>query len=241
MRPYAIVLASFALIAASRNAECQARRYALTSLDGLRLHSTAAAVETFQGERSVRLSVDPSAGRNPNYLAGTIDVEPIATVEGLTFTQGVIEAEVAGSPEAGATAGARGFVGIAFRVQGDGDPAHGVRYDAFYLRPTNGRAEDQERRNHSVQYISHPEWTWERLRRETPSRYEAYVDLQPGTWTKIRIEVRGAEARLYVHGQPQPVLIVHDLKTGPTATGGVALWIGTETVAHFRNLVVTPQ
>jgi hypothetical protein len=112
--------------------------------------------------------------------------------------------------------------------------------DAFYLRPTNGRAEDQERRNHSVQYISHPDWTWSRLRRETPSRYEAYVDLLPDTWTKIRIDVRGAQARLYVNDQPQPVLIVNDVKSGPSGKGGVALWIGPGTVAHFRDLVVTP-
>src|ERR1041385_5730572 len=134
----------------------------------------------------------------------------------------------------------RGFVGIAFRLQTDRDPNGPQTYDAFYLRPTNGRAEDQERRNHSVQYISHPAWTWSRLRRETPSRYEAYVDLLPDTWTKIRIDVRGAQARLYVNDRLQPVLIVNDVKSGPSGKGGVALWIGPGMVAHFRDLVVTP-
>jgi hypothetical protein len=62
----------------------------------------------------------------------------------------------------------------------------------------------------------------------------------PDTWTKIRIEVRGAQAKLYVHDQPQPVLVVNDVKSGPSAKGAVALWIGPGTVAHFRNLVVTP-
>ena len=110
-------------------------------------------------------------------------------------------------------------------------------YDAFYLRPTNGRAEDQERRNHSVQYISHPEWPWFRLRKETPSRYEAYVDLAPGAWTKIRIEVRGERARLFVHDSAQPTLIVNDVKSGATAKGAVALWLGPGTIAT-RNLTV---
>mgnify|MGYP000498180311 CR=1 FL=1 len=55
--------------------------------------------------------------------------------EGFDFGDGVIELEVAGAPAPGATGGARGFVGVAFRVQ------PGLRtYDAFYLRPTNGRA-----------------------------------------------------------------------------------------------------
>ena len=85
----------------------------------------------------------------------------------------------------GAPEGARGFVGIAFRVQGD------LRtYDAFYLRPTNGRADDQVRRNHSAQYISHPDWPWFRFGRNFRRKYESYVDLVPGTWTKVRIEVR---------------------------------------------------
>jgi hypothetical protein len=155
-----------------------------------------------------------------------------ATADSLQGKRGV---RVAVAPEV-----ARGSFGIAFRLQTDRDPNGPQTYAAFYLRPTSGRAEDQERRNHSVQYNSHPDWTWSRLRRETPSRYEAYVDLLPDTWTKIRIDVRGAQARLYVNDQPQPVLIVNDVKSGPSGKGGVALWIGPGTVAHFRNLVVTP-
>ena len=147
----------------------------------------------------------------------------------------MIEAEIAGAIAPGAGEGARGFVGLAFRLQKDMKT-----YDAFYLRPTNGRADDQERRNHATQYVSHPEWPWYRLRKETPARYESYVDLVPGAWTKIRIEVDGAKARLYVHGQEQPALIVNDVKSGPHAKGAVALWIGPGTVAHFRNLRVEP-
>ena len=65
------------------------------------------------------------------------------------------------------------------------------------------------------------------------------MDLTPGTWTKVRIEVRGDKARLYVHDATQATLIVNDLKTGPNGKGGVALWIDVGTVAHFRNLSVS--
>jgi hypothetical protein len=92
-----------------------------------------------------------------------------------------------------------------------------------------------------TQYISHPAWTWARLRKETPGRYESYVDLAPGTWTKVRIEVRGDKARLYVHDRDQPALIVNDLKSGASARGAVALWLGAGTVAHFRNLTIKPD
>jgi hypothetical protein len=60
-----------------------------------------------------------------------------------------------------------------------------------------------------------------------------------GQWTKIKIDVRGDKARLYVHDAEQPTLIVNDVKSGASATGRVALWVGSETVAHFRNLTVT--
>lgn len=106
--------------------------------------------------------------------------------------------------------------------------------------PTNGRAEDQERRNHAVQYISHPDWPWFRLRQEAPSRYESYVDLVPGVWTTIKIDVRGDRASLYVHDQAQPALIVNDVKSGAQARGGVALGLDPGTIAHFRNLRVLP-
>jgi hypothetical protein len=213
-------------------ASAQAKQYPLESVDGLRLHNVIARPATHKGKKGLRVVADTARLRE-RVAGGQSEVELLASIEGLAFSNGVIEAEMAGAPAPGASEGARGFVGIAFRLQGDEKT-----YDAFYLRPTNGRAEDQERRNHATQYISHPDWTWSRLRRETPSRYEAYVDLVPDEWTKIKIEVRGGQARLYVHDQPQPTLIVNDVKSGANRTGAVALWIGPGTVAHFRNLTV---
>ena len=113
-----------------------------------------------------------------------------------------------------------------------------MKYECFYLRPTNGRADDQVRRNHSAQYVSYPEFPWHRLRKEFPEKYESYVDLLPGEWTKVKIEVRGNKARLYVHDAAQPVLVVNDLKQG-ASQGQIALWVGTGTVAHFANLRVS--
>ena len=150
------------------------------------------------------------------------------------FRDGAIEVDLAGQPAAGAGAGARGFIGIAFRLQGDG------KYEYIYLRPTNGRADDQVRRNHSTQYSSHPDFDFARSRREAPEKYESYVDLQPGVWTKYKIEVEGRKARLYVHGADQPCLIVDDLKLEPKA-GGIALWVGPGTEGYFSNLKVTAK
>ena len=195
--------------------------FVLTSSDALQLINVKAEATTHRGKRAVKLTEIAENG------------ETIAIVKGSKFTNGVIEAELAGLPRAGANEAARGFVGIAFRVSDDGS-----RYECFYLRPTNGRAEDQLRRNHSTQYVAHPEFPWHRLRRENPGVYESYVDLVPGEWTKIRIEVDGTKARLYVNGSAQPVLIVNDLKLGADASGAIALWIGQGTEAYFSNVTV---
>jgi hypothetical protein len=209
----------------------QANHYALESVEGLRLHNVIAQPATHKGKKGLRVTADTARLRG--VAGGQAEAELLASIEGVAFSNGVIEAEIAGAPAPGAFEGARGFVGIAFRLQADAKT-----YDAFYLRPTNGRAEDQERRNHATQYISHPDWPWFRLRREAPSKYEAYVDLVPDEWTKIKIEVRGGRARLYVHDQQHPTLIVNDVKSGANRSGAVALWIGPGTVAHFRNLTM---
>jgi hypothetical protein len=157
-----------------------------------------------------------------------------AVVKGVSFRDGTIEVDLAGQPAAGAGSGARGFIGIAFRLQGDG------AYEYIYLRPTNGRADDQVRRNHSTQYSSHPDFDFARSRQEAPEKYESYVDLEPGVWTKYKIEVEGRKARLYVHGAEQPSLIVNDLRLEPRG-GGVALWVGPGTEGYFSDLKITAR
>jgi hypothetical protein len=195
---------------------------ALTSSTGLVLHGAKASVVTHNGQRAVRLVEEP--GYNG---------EAYAIVPGPALQDGTIEVDVAGRPAEGANDAARGFAGIAFRVRSD----HSA-FEYFYLRPTNGRADDQPRRNHSTQYASHPDFPWQRLREETPGVYESYVDLVPSEWTHVRIDFRDRRAALYVNRAVQPVLIVKDLKLAP-ASGGVALWIGTGTEAFFRDLRVT--
>ena len=149
-----------------------------------------------------------------------------------TFTDGTITLEVAGGRAEGARESARGFVGVAFRV----DPKDYASYECIYLRPANGRAENQLQRNHSVQYISHPEHPWFKLRKEHPGLYES-LDLELDTWTRMKVEVEGSTAKLFVHGESQPTLIVKDLKKG-NQSGLIGLWQHRSTLARFRNIEV---
>ncbi len=195
---------------------------AAQSPDRLTAKNATVAQVNFKGRSAVQVVATPGAANATSY----------AVVKDALFRDGTIEVDLAGQPAASADAGARGFIGIAFRLQGDG------RYEYIYLRPTNGRAEDQVRRNHSTQYSSYPDFDFARSRQEAPEKYESYVDLEPGVWTHYKIEVEGRNARLYVHGASQPCLIVSDLKLEPRV-GGVALWVGPGTEGYFSNLKIS--
>jgi pimeloyl-ACP methyl ester carboxylesterase len=161
--------------------------------------------------------------------------EAFAVVRNLTFHNGAIDVDVSGAPLKTAGEQARGFIGVAFRIA-----AGGARFENFYIRPTNGRADDQLRRNHSAQYVSAPDWPWERLRKESPGVYESYADMAAAEWTHLRIAVQATSASLYVNGAAQPCLVVHDLKLGDSQ-GAVALWIGPGTEGYFRKLTITRE
>lgn len=206
-----------------------AQTYKLDSTTGLRPHDVSVEAATYNGRKAVRVTPVAAAAAESG-VAKNAEGGGIVVLDGTSFHNGTIEVQVAGQPRSGAGADARGFVGIAFRVSSD--PS---KYECFYVRPTNGRSDDQLRRNHSTQYISMPEYEWSTLRRDSPGQYESYVDLMPGEWTKIKIEVDGVKARLFVNDSAQPVLIVNDLKHGD-GQGAVALWIGMGTEAYFSDV-----
>jgi hypothetical protein len=191
-----------------------------TDLTSVNVLTTA---ETYLGKESLKVA-DKGEDTEVKFVK----------INNLDFKNGAIEIDIAGKPAEKSSEQARGFVGIAFRINNN----HSA-FECIYLRPTNGRANDQVRRNHSVQYISFPDFPWFKLRKDFPEKYESYVDLVPGAWTKVKIEVSGSNAKLYVHGNSQPTLIVSDLKLGSDINGSIGLWIGPGTEAHFSNLQIT--
>jgi len=204
-----------------------AQTFALDSTSVLKPLQVKVEAFTYKGRKAVRVT--------DNAPTPEGDSGRLAMVSNTAIQDGVIEVDLVGDLMPSVSQGARGFVGIVFRAAADNS-----KFECFYIRPTNGRADDQVRRNHSVQYISVPGFPWQMLREKFPEKYESYVDLQPGEWTKLKIEVKGDHARLFVHGNAQPTLVVNDLKQ-PVASGAVGLWVGPGTVAHFANLRVTKQ
>lgn len=207
----------------SSNASAAERGFSLRELAEGQARNVTVSSTRLHGRAAVELRPAASGRDGDSYL----------TVPGSDFQDGEVSLDIAAEVLPGEDASVRAFAGLGFR---SALPA----YEAFYLRMLNGRARDQIQRNHAAQYISHPDYGWARLRRETPGVYESYVDLQPRTWTRMRIVVCGSDAALYVNGATQPTLVVHDLKHGPRARGPLLLWVGPGTAAQFANLKMAP-
>jgi hypothetical protein len=184
---------------------------------------------TYRGRRALHVVEAPN--RTP---ADTLS-EALVILPKESFSQGTIEGWVAGVPRAGAGSFARGFIGLAFHVQPD---TH--RLKAIFIRPTNGRADDQLRRNHATQYVALPDYPWYRLRAEQPGMYESYVDLEAGAWTRMKVVVTESRAELYIGQATQPALVVNDLKNSER-NGVVALWLGAGTEGYFADVKITSR
>lgn len=163
-----------------------------------------------------------------------IDEPSFVKLKDFTFANGTIEVELLSRFLPDAPNWARGFIGIAFRINEDNS-----KFESIYIRPSNGRAEDQIRRNHSIQYFAYPDYKFDRLRKEEPEKNESYADMQMNKWIKLRIVVKGAEARLYLDKNVQPSLVVLNMKHGANAFGSVGLWVETGTEGYFKNLKIS--
>ena len=186
------------------------------------------SIEKLMGEEVVRAIKDSSVKE--------ADEPTFVKIKGVNFKNGIIEVKVLSRLLTNAPDFARGFIGIAFRINDDN-----TKYESIYIRPVNARVDDQVRRNHSIQYYSYPNYKFDRLRKESPERYEAYADMEMNKWITLRIEVKDAQAKLYINNNKQPSLLVTDLKHGANASGSIALWIEIGTEGYFKDLKVIKQ
>ena len=200
--------------------------FALTDATALVPVNVKAAAAEYKGRKAVLITRDAPKTREE-------DKDGFALLKGVDFQDGTIEGEIAlkitAPPGPPGMRRSPGFVGIAFRARPDAS-----HYELFYLRPGNSTSDDQSMRNHSVQYSYVPDQGWLKLRRQWPWVYETWADLKMETWTKIKIEVKGRSAKLFVNGSEQPSLVVDGLK-GDDLRGGIALWSYPDQEAYFSN------
>jgi hypothetical protein len=181
--------------------------------------------EKLQGKKAVKVIKDS--------MVKAVDEATFARVKDLDFQDGIIEVKVLSQLLKNASPTARGFIGVAYRINADNS-----KFECIYIRPTNGRADDQVRRNHSIQYFSFPDYKFDRLRKESPEMYESYTDMGLGEWITMKIVVKGKQATLFLNDNKQPSLVVNDLKLGENILGGIGLFVDVGTEGYFRDLKV---
>lgn len=206
--------------------------FPLADTNGLEVHNVKVEAVEYKGRKAVHLSKQPGG-------------DGFALLRGTDFQDGTIEADVALKVTTPPGVRMPGFIGVAFRIKSEASPKsdaspkpEALQYELFYLRPGNSKAEDQSMRNHSVQYCAEPGFGWYQLRKQWSEVYESYADLEPEQWTKMRIEVAGRSAKLFLNGSAKPSLVVDGLK-GQNLHGGVALWGFANEEAYFSNLRIT--
>jgi len=182
--------------------------------------------EKMQGKEVIKIT--------KNKEIKEVDQPTFVKIKGINFQNGTIEVLVLSRLLPDAPEFSRGFIGVAFRINDDNS-----KFESIYIRPTNARADDQIRRNHSIQYFSFPDFPFSRLRKDSPEKYESYTDMVLNEWIKIKIIVKDAKAQLYINDAAQPSLIVNDLKHGADSSGAIGLWVDVGTEGYFANLKIT--
>jgi hypothetical protein len=196
--------------------------------DKLQAVGVSMSIEKLMGKDVVRVIKD-SAIR-------IADAPTYVKIRGIDLKNGTIEVMVLSKLLKSAPASARGFIGLAFRINDSNS-----KFESIYIRPTNGRADDQVRRNHSIQYFSYPDYPFDRLRKEEPEKYESYADMGLNEWIRLRIEVNDRQAKLFINDNKQPSLIVNDLKHGDSSSGAIGLYVDNGTEGFFRDLKVSKK
>ena len=139
-----------------------------------------------------------------------------AVVKDFEMRDGVVDVDVA-------TPAARGFFGIQFRVANDGADAEWV-----YLRQHKTGLPD------ALQYtpVLHTGANWQLY---NGPGFTAAIDIPRNEWFHLRLEVAGAQAKLYVKDMTTPALVMDDLKSG-VQKGELALYVltGATCFANFE-------
>ena len=142
-----------------------------------------------------------------------------AVVKDLELRDGVIDVDVA-------TSAARGFFGVQFRIGNGGKDA-----EWFYLRQHKSGQPD------AMQYtpVLNTGLNWQLY---SGPGFIGAVEIPRDVWFHMRIEVAGAQARLFVKDMEKPALVVDDLKSG-LQKGQVALAVLTG-ATYFANFEIRP-
>ncbi len=202
------------------------------------LHNVTGEIVKFQGKKVLKIERDLNAiPFDVNNIEATVDEPHYAKLVGLNdFENGTIEvkmySQIQNPPP---YAGVAGFIGIFFRVKED-DSA----FESIYLRPKVGRVNNQQYRNHTVQYFSYPHAKFDTLRKSSPGKYEGSAPVALNEWITMRIEVNGETAEMFINDMKYSTFVV-DKMLGHNKKGGIGLYVDIGTIGYFKDLKVTKR
>lgn len=166
--------------------------------------------------------------------ADLYDENTYAKVRDLQFHNGTIEVKLLSRLLPDAPDFARGFIGIVYRANADDS-----EFEAFYVRPTNGRTcGDVGRRAHGCQYFSYPGYTFSYFREYGITKYEAEADIDLDEWITLKARIENERAEFYLNQDTAPVLVVEDMKHGIGAKGSLGIFVDIGTEAFVSELKV---
>ena len=160
------------------------------------------------------------------------DTNSYVSVNDIRMKNGIIELDVKSRLLPDCWEGARGFIGISFRID-DRDMEH----EGFYIRPTNGRGcTDPFRHAHGCQYYAYPGYIWSYYREFGITDYEAMVDtIALDEWAHIKAELIDDHARFWVNDEL--VLEVKKMQHVPSS-GRIAMRTDIGSECFYKNLRV---
>ena len=163
------------------------------------------------------------------------DENTYAKVKNVMFHNGIIEVKMKSRLLPDAPDFARGFIGIAYRVNSSDS-----EFESFYVRPTNGRdCEDAVRKSHGCQYFSYPGYTFSYFREYQISEYEAPINLALDEWFTITAVIEGCYAAFYLNHDQTPVLVVEKMKHGMGQHGSLGIFVDIGTEALISEISIT--
>lgn len=202
------------------------------------LFNVTGEIIKFQGEKVLKLERDLKAFPfDINRLEATVDDVHYARLLNLDdFENGTIEVKMYSQIQNPSPfAGAAGFIGLYYRIQEDNSA-----WESIYLRPKVGRADNQLYRNHTVQYFAYPNAKFDTLRKIAPFKYEGPAPVALNEWIKMRIEINGESAEMFINDLKYSSFIV-DKMLGKSKKGSIGLYVDIATTGYFKDLKVTKR
>jgi len=151
----------------------------------------------------------------------------VAIIKNFDFNEGTIDLELKGENKP-----QKSFVGIAFNIQNDST------YEAIYFRAFNFQSDKKIRREHSVQYISKPDYEWRFLRNNYKRQFEAEYPRQPSPNDWFGIQVKIDDKKVCVYDKKTNTELLSVKRLASQVSNKIGLWTGYNSKGEFRNLKI---